>query len=189
MKKIFIVLIFLSIIKINEAQIQVGVVLGPQFPVGGFTDAFNSGIGFGSTGKYFMKENMAVGTNLHYNYFTGDRYYNEGRNRAAITAFTGMFQYYFSTDKIKPYAGGDFGLYFWNWRWYTYYWINPAGNPAYGYYHDNGTALGFAPSGGITYDITDKFVLDGNLKFNLILTESDLNYLGMNLGLFYKFDK
>lgn len=195
MKKIFLLFISLFIIGvyISYAQIQVGIVLGPQFPVSGFNDAFNTGMGFGATGKYSLSDNLAVGANLHYNSFSGNRYndyYNNGyRNRASITAFTGLVEYYFSTDKLKPYAGADFGFYFWSWRWYNYYWTNPSGHPVYNYYHDNGMALGFAPCAGAVYDVTDKIVLSANLKFNIMITERNLNYVGLNLGAFYKIDK
>ena len=193
MKKIFLFLFYLFIIGIYQtnAQIQAGVVLGPQFPVGGFNDGFNAGMGFGLTGKYLVNENMAVGANLHYNSFSGNRYidyYNNGyRNRAGITAFTGLFEYYFSTDKLKPYAGADLGLYFWNWRtYYNYYWNN-SGKGEYRSYR--GTALGFAPTAGATYDVTDKFVVCANLKFNIMITDNNLNYVGLNIAAFYKIDK
>jgi hypothetical protein len=58
---------------------------------------------------------------------------------------------------------------------------------SYDYRHIHATALGIAPAGGITYDISDKLVFDANFKFNLMLTESAFNYLGFNVGVFYKF--
>ncbi len=179
-------------------QFQAGLMLGPQIPVGGFSNAFNVGLLFGATGKYFLKENMVVGLNIHYNSFHGTRntdpYYNNYyyRNTASITALTGLFEYYFSTDKLKPYAGADLGFYFWGTNIYDQtWWVNPAGHPVYNdyYFHDSGTALGIAPMAGISYDISDNFSLNANLKFNLMLTESRLNYFGINVGAFYKFGK
>ncbi len=197
MKKIFLAVLFLSGLGIfqSNAQFQAGLVLGLDVPVGGFSSWYRPGICFGATGKYSVNEKMVVGGNLHYNSFSGDRfqdpyYYDNWRNKASVTAFTGLFHYYFSEDKLKPYAGADLGFYFWRSRYYyNYYWVNPAGNHVYKYdYHTaHGTALGIAPTGGITYDITDKLVFDGNVKFNLMITEANLNYVGFNLGLFYKF--
>ncbi|HEY4797787.1 MAG TPA: outer membrane beta-barrel protein [Bacteroidia bacterium] len=188
-----VIFIFLLNAERSFAQFQAGLMLGPQIPVGGFASGFGAGVGFGATGKYSLSDNMAVGANLHYNSFHGKRYndpyYNNNwTNTASITAFTGLFEYYFSTDKLKPYAGGDLGFYFWSWRWY-YDWVNPAGHVVPDYHYGRGTALGIAPMAGVNYDVSDKVTLNGNLKFNLMLTESNLNYIGINIGVFYKFDK
>jgi hypothetical protein len=196
MKKIFFAVVFLFTLNIhssNAQAVQAGINMGLQVPVGDFATWYNPGFGAGAYGKYFLKENMALGANLNFNSFRGDRYHdpyynNDWRDNASITAFTGLFQYYFSGNKLKPYAGADLGFYFWRLKSYNnyYYWTNPAGHPVYNYYTNNGTAFGIAPAGGITYDITDKLVFDVNLKFNLILTESGLNHLGLNFGLLYK---
>ena len=154
-------------------------------------------VGFGATGKYSVNDNIAVGANLHYNSFAGtqfnDPYYNAYyRNHAGIFALTGLCEYYFSTDKLKPLAGADLGLYFWNTKFYYYghYWVNPAGHPVYGYdyWPASGVAFGFAPYGGATYDVSDNITLSANLKFNIMFT-SGLNYIGLNFGGFYKFGK
>ena len=202
MKKLFLIFLIFASAGVETAfsQIQAGLILGPQIPVGGFSDGFNVGFGFGITGKYSLQENMAVGANLNYNSFKGDRAYlgnnllyaNDWHNKAAITAFTGLFEYYFSTEKLKPYAGADLGFYFWRVKWDYYYdpWINNGGNlvKVHESGSSSGTELGIAPTGGIYYDLSDQLVLNGNLKFNLMLTESNLNYVGINLGLFYKFE-
>lgn len=193
MKKIFLISILLTVGMNLKAQFQVGGGLGLQIPVGDFSNGYHPGFNIGATGKYFLNENMAVGANLFFNFFNSDKYQdyagNMWRNHVSITTFTGLFQYYFSTSgKLKPYAGSDLGFYFWRTRFYNY-WINPAGHHVYDYYIDNGTALGIAPTGGITYDISDKLVLDANLKFNLMLTDSGLNYFGINTGIYYKIGK
>lgn len=197
MKKIFFTAVFLFALDIhrsNAQAVQAGLNMGVQIPIGNFAGWYHTGFSVGAQGKYFLKENMAVGANLNFNSFHGNKYHdpynnNDWRNNSSITAFTGLFQYYFSTDKLKPYIGADLGFYFWRTKgYYSYYWVNPAGHPTYDYHYqtDNGTALGIAPMGGITYDITDKLVFDINLKFNLLLTESGLNHLGINFGLLYK---
>ncbi|MBI3500597.1 MAG: hypothetical protein HY063_02295 [Bacteroidetes bacterium] len=193
MKKIFCCLVVSCFVGRSMAQFQAGIILGPQIPVGGFSNAFHVGVGFGITGKYFLKDNMAAGINLHYNSFGGDSYrgyyyYSDYHSHLGMTAFTGLFEYYFSNDKLKPYAGSDLGLYFWRYK-YDYYWTNNGGNivPVSGISH--GTELGIAPMAGASYEVSDKFILNGNLKFNLMLTESNLNYIGFNFGAFYKFDK
>jgi len=194
MKKVFFIVLYLfalGISRSNAQAIQAGLNIGFQIPVGNFASWYHPGFSVGAQGKYFLKENMAIGANLNFNSFHGDRYHdaynnNDWKNYASITAFTGLFQYFFSTDKLKPYAGSDLGFYFWRSQVYSYYWTNPAGHPVYDYHNDHGTALGIAPMGGVTYDVTDKLVLDANLKFNLMLTESGLNFLGINFGVLYK---
>lgn len=196
MKKIFLAIFFLSLIGINRSfgQLQAGVVLGLDVPVGDFSYLYKPGFCFGLTGKYPLNEKMSLGLNVHYNGFTGflaHDPYHTGANKAGITAFTGLFQYYFSEEKFKPYAGADLGLYFINSRYYYGSWKNQGGNLVYSYdfIHGHRTALGFAPVGGMTYDISDKLVFDANVKFNLMLTETAFNYIGINLGLFYKFEE
>ena len=194
MKKIVHLLLFLFALGLytSNAQIQTGLETGLQVPVAGFA---SPGFGFGASGKYSLKDNINVGANLHLNFFSGDYYdpyfNNNLRNKTAITSIKGLFEYYYLTtifkDKLKPYAGGDIGFYFWREKGYSY-WINPAGNPVYDSRIYNGIAFGIAPMGGVTYELTDKLVVDSNLKLNLLLTDPDMSYLGINFGLFYKLD-
>src|ERR1017187_8654349 len=123
MRKIF----FISVLLITgmqlKAQFQVGGGLGLQIPVGSFSNGYHPGFDIGVTGKYFLNENMTVGANLFFNFFNGDKYRdydgNVWQNHVSITAFTGLFHYYFSTGgKIKPYAGSDLGFYFWRTKGY-----------------------------------------------------------------------
>ena len=195
MKYKFFAILFLAVAGIQGAfaqNMQVGLELGLEVPVGDFSIGYAPGYCFGASGKYFLNEKMAVGGNLLYNSFHGyvfkDVYsYETWRNSAAATAFTGLFQYNFTDGKAKLYGGGDLGFYFWRSRYYYDYWINPAGHHSYEYRTWHETELGIAPFGGIAYDISDKLVFDGNIKLNLMLSQIGLNYLGFNVGLFYKF--
>ena len=141
MKKIFFVALFLFTLNINQSNaqaIQAGLNMGLQIPVGNFASWYHTGLGVGAYGKYFLKENMAVGANLNFNSFHSNRYHdyynNDWRNTASITAFTGLFQYYFSTDKLKPYAGADLGFYFWRLHQYNYYWTRTYAKTNLGYF-------------------------------------------------------
>lgn len=187
---------FSSLVSVSSGQIQAGITFGAELPVGSFNDLFNAGPGLGIAGKYALDDYLSLGANLHFNAFSGNRYHNPNdgknwKNRASITGFTGLFEYNFSTEKLKPYMGADLGLYFWGLKYYySYYWFNP-GHPSYvyDYRRETGTELGFAPCGGIYYDLTEQLVLNANVKFHLMVTETGLNYMGINAGMFYKFDK
>lgn len=183
--------LFFSLTK-TIAQIQAGAVLGLGIPVGDFANGFNMGMGFGGTGKYFFKDNMAAGLNIHYFFFSDDGYYDDAHNewdsKMNVVPITGLFQYFFTTESPRIYAGGDFMLYN-----YTYKWEHTWTHPVWGYAYDKGsssdTEVGMAPAFGAEIKLTDKFVLDAGMKLHLMLSEENLNYISFNFGFFYKFDK
>lgn len=192
MKKLFTVLATTLFISKSYCQFEAGPVLGLGIPVGDFADGFNVGMGFGGTGKYFFKDNMAAGLNIHYYFFSDDNYYddsyNKWNNKMNVLPITGLFQYCFTTESPKLYAGGDFLLYN-----YSYKWEHTWTHPVWGYTTDRGsssdTEVGMAPAFGAEIDITDNLVLDANMKVNVMISEENLNYVSFNFGFFYKFGK
>jgi outer membrane protein W len=173
MKKTILLGVMLLIFGVSQAQIHVGATIGPQFPMGNFSDGFNIGFGFNVVGKYMLKENMAVGLNLGYTRFgTG----SEGVTGSMIP-ITGLFEYHFDAGNIKPYVGADLGLYSYGVKYKLF------GETA----SDSKVYFGFAPTVGALYALNDKLSLCANLKFNCVLTEDNsATWLGLNVGAIFK---
>jgi outer membrane protein W len=181
MKKIQILaLVVLSIITINaNAQINVGATIGSQLPMGTFGNSAKVGFGFNAVGKYMLKENMAVGLNLGYIAF-GSKI--EGAS-FSMMPITGLFEYHFGSGAIKPYVGADLGIYRYA---YTIKGVSVSGYTSPDI-SDSKMYLGFAPTGGVLYGLSDKLSLCANLKYNYVMSEGDAaTWLGTNAGIIYK---
>jgi hypothetical protein len=174
MKKIRLLLLaLLGFIAITvQGQILGGITIGPQIPMGDLSDGFKVGFGFHVVGKYMLKENMAVGLNLGYSKFGSDY---EGVS-CSFMPITGLFEYHFGTGNIKPYVGADLGLYNVGAK-VKYMGISSS---------DSEIHLGFAPTGGVLYGLTDLLSLCGNLKYNLVFQDETSSFLGINVGVIYK---
>jgi len=100
---LFVLLCFFSY-NVN-AQIVGGATVGLQAPMGDFGDAAKLGVGINLTGKYMLKENMAVGLNLGYNRFGAEDFgFDEYDIKAtySIIPITGLFEYHFTGKTVKP---------------------------------------------------------------------------------------
>ncbi len=184
MRKVQVLLIVvLAFFAINaNAQINAGVTVGAQLPMGSFGDGYNgykTGFGFNAVGKYMLKENMAIGLNLGYNAFGSDV---DGVS-SSMMPITGLFEYHFGSGALKPYIGADLGIYRFGYKYKIEMdimgeKISESGSEMY---------FGFAPTGGILYGMSDKLSLCANLKYNYVMSEFDAaTFLGINVGIVYK---
>jgi outer membrane protein W len=181
MKKISILIltILLMVVMNAQAQFKAGATVGVQVPVGTSMDGYKTGLGLNLFGKYMLKENMAVGLNLG---FLGLGFESSGGDgddstpKSRFMPVTGLFEYYFNGDKIKPYIGADLGL-------YNYKVSYKAGGTSYS---DSKSYFGFAPVVGAMYDLNDKISLLANLKFHYIATEGEAaTMIGIHFGAIY----
>jgi outer membrane protein W len=181
MKKISIMTltILLMVVMNVQAQFKVGATVGAQVPVGTSMDGFKTGLGLNLFGKYMLKENMAVGLNLGFLGLGTESSGGDGDDSSPSCRFlpvTGLFEYYFNGDKIKPYIGADMGLY--NFK-VSY---KSSGIT----YSDSKSYFGFAPVVGILYELNDKISLLGNLKYHYVATEGDAaSMIGIHFGAVY----
>ncbi len=179
MRKIQILLVVvLAFLALNvNAQINIGATIGAQLPMGSFGDGYKTGFGFNAVGKYMLKENMAVGLNLGYSAFGSDV---DGVS-SSMMPITGLFEYHFGSGALKPYVGADLGMYRFGYKMEMEIMgekISESGSEMY---------LGFAPTGGILYGMSDKLSLCANLKYNYVMSEGDAaTFLGINVGIVYK---
>ena len=173
MKKILLVAAMLLIFGIAQAQINVGATIGVQIPTGNFGDGYKTGFGINAVGKYMLNENMAVGLNLGYSRFgTGVTDFS-----SSMIPITGLFEYHFGTENIKPYIGADLGLYDYMVK------IKFLGESS----SDSKIFFGFAPTAGVLYGLNDNLSLCANLKYNYVTSEGDAaTWLGINVGVVYK---
>ena len=184
-KRILFFVFFLCVSFLLKAQFKLGPSIGLQVPISSyFSDYASAGFGFGGTGKYMITDKMAIGGNVFYTSF-GSRYggYYNWNYRYSIIPVTGMFQYYFTNNDMRFYAGGDMGLYFFWWRW-KYYYNN---TQIIGYDSDTSVEFGMAPTFGMEYEINNRIILDGNTKLHFMLTTGNsFVYLGvLNVGILF----
>ena len=162
----------------SQAQINVGATVGAQLPMGNFGDAYNTGFGFNLSGKYMLNDNMAVGLNLGYNAFGSEI---EGF-KSSMMPITALFEYQFGDGPFKPYVGADLGLYIFGYKIEMTIMgqtIKESGSDMY---------FGFAPVAGVLYGLSDNLSLNGNLKYNFVMSEGDAStFLGINVGVVYSF--
>ncbi len=159
-----------------NAQILGGATLGLQAPIGDFADGAKMGVGINLVGKYMIKENMAVGLNIGYNRFGAEDFgfdeYDIDASYSMIPV-TGLFEYHFAGNSIKPYVGADLGLYSFGDK------VKYEGESE----KDSEIYLGLAPVAGITYDINDNVTFCANLKIHNVFSDGDTaSWIGINAG-------
>lgn len=172
--RIFAMVMFSMMASAGYSQLQVGVQLGPQFPMGDFGDGYNMGIGLNFSGKYFVTEDVAFGLNLGYHHF-GTDWDDISSSMMPITA---LVEYYLSEEPMRPYLGIDLGAYNFGLKW-------KIGNIEM---KDSELYFGFAPKAGIAYQISDNLAVTGELKWNYVMADSyDADWLGVNIGVALSF--
>jgi hypothetical protein len=166
---IFGAVLFASLLFTNEAkaQVSVGANLG-MFK--SFTEGSDAQLGFNLYGKYSINDKIRVGGNLGY-YFKSYDFFGS-KLRSFTMPITALFEYSFSDNDFSPYAGADIGIY------------------RFGLSGGGGDVLNFglAPVVGFNYNLSDKLLLNGNLKYHYIMSEGEsTSAFGVNAGVCYKF--
>jgi hypothetical protein len=170
MRSITFIIILLFAFGFAHGQIQVGATVGAQFPTGDFGDGAKIGIGFNIVGKYMINDHIAVGLNSGYSRFDTQI---DGLSCTMIPV-TGLFEYHFGVQNLRPYIGVDAGVYNYGAR-IEFLGASESGSKTY---------FGFAPTGGILYGISDRLSFIANVKYNYVMAEvSAATWLGINAGL------
>jgi hypothetical protein len=171
MKKIstlsFVTLFCLAFNNVNS-QVSIGANLGVFKTLVENSDAQ---YGINLSGKFAINEKIRVGANLGYYFRSYDLL--GSTMRSFTMPITGLFEYSFNDNDFSPYAGADIGLYRLG--------VSGGGeSSALGY-------LGLAPVVGFNYAISDKLLINANLKYHFILTEVEsTTAVGLNAGLTFK---
>ena len=168
---IFGAVLFASLLFSNEAKakVSVGANLG-MFK--SFTEGSDAQLGFNLNGKYSINDKIRVGGNLGY-YFKSYDFFGS-KLRSFTMPITALFEYSFSDNDFSPYAGADIGI-------YRFGFSGGGESSANGYF-------GLAPVVGFNYNLSDKLLLNANLKYHYIMTEGEsTSAFGVNAGVCYKF--
>jgi outer membrane protein W len=159
-----------------NAQMKIGVGGGIGLPMGDFGDVFKMGFGGGVSGKYMLNDNLALGVGIGYMTFSAKDEFGGSDYKYSVIPITASVAYYFATEGFKPYVGADFGMYMGKVK-------TPVGDAS-------GSDLGFAPTVGFEYDLSESMALDVNAKYNYIMSEgSATTILGVNVGLVFALGK
>ncbi len=173
MKSILLISAMSLIFSISQAQVELGVTVGAQIPTGDLGNGTKTGYGLNVVGKYFVKEDIAFGLNLGYSRFKTDA---EGVS-FSIVPITGLFEYYFSSQKVRPYVGADIGAYSFGAK-VEYMGISESESKIY---------FGFAPTGGLLCRINGQLSFCANLKYHYVTSEGSAStWLGVNAGVVIK---
>jgi hypothetical protein len=216
--------IFLSILLVStsQAQITIGATGGLMFPLGDFGQktalvtapqgnniyfydgalsnfGYGLGIGGGLSVKFFLKENIATGINYNAFHFQMN---NKPSNGGVLTTETLMpitvfGEYYFSAEKIKPYAGIELGALMAQTK------VNLYDKTVFANEADftkkttaNNTYFCLAPVVGCTYSFSERLDLNANIKYlygmskqdNPVVGQHKYDYtaFGFNIGISYR---
>jgi hypothetical protein len=160
----------------NAQQNSISGQLCLGLPMGDFGDSYNMGFGLQGSWLNNVSPNIFVGATLGYKYFSLD----DGGNSNLSGGFgtiplMGVFRYNFETSgNVKPYIGGELGIHFWS-----------SSAQISGYeYSSNGTDFGFTPMAGM-YLPVGNMMLDLTLRYDLVMTDSDVGWIGINAGLIF----
>ncbi|MBK7712184.1 MAG: outer membrane beta-barrel protein [Bacteroidales bacterium] len=186
-KTLFLIVLFVGLIVSNvQAQLNFGATVGLQLPTGDMGDVLKTGFGLDLLGKYMVNDNLAVGVDVGWSRFGIDMSgYDlsgvDAKGSGSYVPITALLEYHFGTGKVRPFLGANVGLYTAKVK------VTVQGMSV----SDSQTNFGFAPVGGIEYDIQDNLAFTANLKYNYILTGDDVNdaYIGINVGIIYKLNK
>jgi opacity protein-like surface antigen len=123
--------------------------------------------GLNFSGKYSINDKMRAGLNLGYYFDSEDGF------SFFVQPITGLFEYSFLDSDFSPYAGLDVGFY------------------RVGFRFDGESEaesnLGFAPTAGVNYNLSDKLALNANFKYHYVLFEGESSgIIGVNAGVVIK---
>jgi outer membrane protein W len=173
-KVILVVLTLVGFMTMNvQAQMAVGGTVGLQVPVGDFAEGINMGFGITVIGKYMVKDNLALGASVGYSQFGTDI---EDVN-LSIRPITGLVEYHFGTEGVRPYIGADVGVYTVKANVKSQG-VNVSASESY---------LGFAPTGGLIFGKSESLSFVVNAKYHFVMSEgASTSWLGANFGVIFQ---
>ena len=192
MKKIFVTIIILfSISTFVNAQrnpMSIGVSATFSIPVGDFNDIATMGYG--------LKGNFFYGISKKFELTGSAGFISWGRDIPTITeilkaeangSFTSIpimagARLYFPQRELMPYATVELGMHVFGISDYT---ITIDGKETK-YKGSTNVDFGFGFGGGVAYEITDGFKIDGNIKYNNINDINSIAHITMELGFLFQ---
>lgn len=157
-----------------HAQFSAGLQVGMYSPTEKNSDAQ---YGVNINGKYNINQQLRVGINIGYFLRSYSTVVGEASTYTSPLSIFG--EYSFGTDQFRPYVGADLGSYTLG--------LKILGVSA------SESFLGFAPVAGFDYSLSEKLLLNGNLKFHVVTgstssgSSSSTSALSVLVGLMFKF--
>ncbi len=161
----------------SAQKFQAGASGGMIIPAGDWGDEANNGMGGAIFGKYFVKDNIAVGVSLQsYSMSLKSSEKSGGSNKSkpkmTINPAVAFVEYHFQLSGMSAYVGLDLGIY------------KFSAKSSMGNFSDSKNGL--APTFGLIFDLKNNFSAFGNAKYHYILTEGDATKAyGLNVGIIY----
>lgn len=191
MKKLkFIVLVLFGTLSFSlQAQMNISVSAGVQFPSSNLGDGLKPGAGFNLAAKYMAGKNVAIGLNLGYIKFGADSYeLFDGSGYRTMPGYggniipvTGLLEIHFGNERNKTYIGADVGMYLNRVKYVSI--IN--GDETISYEFQK--VFGFAPTAGAIFGISEIMDLLINIKYhNMFFEENRGSWIGLTAGLIFK---
>lgn len=180
MKKILLI-IAIAIIGIAQTSAQSENYKAFKVDVGGLyglpSDGFDAGIGFYIEPKYNLNDNIALGLKMEWAILGAEETEGLSASISALGSYQITGDYYFTTNKVRPFVGLGTGIYSMGSVDYTYDAMGATGEMS----ADYGSKFGFAPRAGI---LLGHFRL--GLEYNIITgIPSELasrNYMAIKFG-------
>lgn len=161
----------------QDKKMTVGITPSIVLPMGDFSDISKMGFGGSVNFGYFFTENIQAGLSAGYLMF-GEKEIGVVKSNVSFMPIMATGSYYFMVDKpIKPYGTIGFGMTMWKTE-------AKAGGVTF---KDDGSKLSWAVGAGADYSLNDNMNLNLNVKYNSVMEDPALNYIGINIGAAYKF--
>lgn len=170
MKKLVFILSFLLVgffMPTIKAQVSVGAGFGVYKS---FAENSDGLLGFNIGAKFYITENMRAGVNFGY-YGKTTTIFNT-KIRSFIMPIVGSFEFILLDSQLAPYVGIDAGIYSMG--------ASSSGNT------NSKAYFGAAPVLGVDFSLTDKLLLNANLKYHFLPKENLKDGFGFNIGIAYK---
>nr|WP_321406470.1 hypothetical protein [uncultured Carboxylicivirga sp.] len=179
MKNIFLI-IAIAVLGLTQASAQSENYKAFKVDVGALyglpSDGFTAGIGFYLEPKYNITDNIALGFKMEWAVLGVDEQDGLSASISALGTYQVTGDYYFTTNKVRPFVGLGTGIYSMGSVDYTYDVMSEAGTLT----ADYGSKFGFAPRAGL---LLGHFRV--GLEYNIITGLADLdsrNYMSLKLG-------
>lgn len=179
MKYFVTILVLVSVMCINNAKsenpIRVGGELGVQLPVGDFGDGASAGFGISGIFHYYLQPQLILGGTIGYQSWGGEV---DGFSWSNIPIMA-LINYQFNTDGLIPFVGAELGLNSFGASYeFDFFGQTQSGSTSEMYF-------GINLLGGIESKLNENMSWRVNAKYNIIMGDETLSFLGINAGVMY----
>lgn len=178
MKKLFAVILFVTLSSAAFSQIHLSLQGGVQIPTGDFSDFANTGFGGSATFEYLQNSPLSFTGMLGYYVWDreGEQPDNVDYSYRTIPIMLGI-RYYFDQYDFAPYFGTELGIHLWQTE------IEVEKNNSTITTEASESNFGITPMFGFKYRLSTSVDLDVNLKYNIVSGDGpSTSFVGLNFG-------